>query len=162
MSNGRTQWPLLFLLLIGLLASVVGYVRCFSIVQNSASTFGLVSWLCLEAGLSLVRLAIWSLSDDAPPHEINLKLDEYEPLPSCNKDDAEILEYKVLPLTRARDFLKSITSFVGPFDPEVRNDIFIRFLGTREWHGHFLQDIELLDDAGLEYMPCSTSPSNTV
>ena len=45
-------WPLLCLLLIGLLMSVVGYVGCFSIVQNSASTS--VSWLCLEAGLSVV------------------------------------------------------------------------------------------------------------
>ena len=47
-------WPLLFLLLIGLVASVVGYVGCFSIVQNSASTFGPVSWLCLEVGLSIL------------------------------------------------------------------------------------------------------------
>ena len=43
--DART-WPLLFLLLFGLLASVVGYVGCFSIVQNSASTSGPVSWLC--------------------------------------------------------------------------------------------------------------------
>ena len=85
--DART-WPLLCLLLIGLLASVVGYVGCFSIVQNSASTFGPVSWLCLEAGLSVVRLAIWASnpkSDDAPPLEINLELDKYEPLPTCNK-----------------------------------------------------------------------------
>ena len=43
--DART-WLLLFLLLIGLLTSVVGYVGCFSIVQNSASTSGPVSWLC--------------------------------------------------------------------------------------------------------------------
>ena len=53
-------WSLLCLLFFGLLASVVGYVGCFSIVQNSASTSGPVSWLCLEAGLSVVRLAIWA------------------------------------------------------------------------------------------------------
>ena len=109
--DART-WPLLFLLLIGLLASVVGYVGCFSIVQNSTSTSGPVSWLCLEAGLSVVRLAIWAWNptrDYAPPLEINLELDKYEPLPTCNKYNEEILRYKVLPLTRARDFLKSIT-----------------------------------------------------
>ena len=43
--DSRT-WPLLCLLLFGLLASLVGYVGCFSIVQNSASTSGPVSWLC--------------------------------------------------------------------------------------------------------------------
>ncbi|KAF8805288.1 hypothetical protein BYT27DRAFT_7193008, partial [Phlegmacium glaucopus] len=56
---------------------------------------------------------------DAPPLEIILELDKYEysPLPTCNKDDEEILGYKVLPLTRARDFLKTITSFAGLIEP---------------------------------------------
>ena len=44
-------WLLLFLLLIGLVASIVGYAGCFSVVQNSTSTNGPVSWLCLETGL---------------------------------------------------------------------------------------------------------------
>ena len=95
--DART-WPLLCLLLIGLIASVVGYVGCFSIVQNSASTFGPVSWLCLEVGLSILRLAIWAwnpTTHDAPPLEIIFDLDKYEPFPTCNKDNAEILEYKV-------------------------------------------------------------------
>ena len=51
---------LLCLLLIGLVASVVGYVGCFSVVQNSTSTIGPVSWLCLEAGLSVMRLSLES------------------------------------------------------------------------------------------------------
>ena len=50
--DART-WLMLFLLLIGLLASVVGYVGCFSVVQNSISTIGPVSWLCLESVLKL-------------------------------------------------------------------------------------------------------------
>jgi len=54
------------------------------------------------------------------------------------------------------------------FVPEVRNDIVIQFGGPFEetslpsWaprHGHFLHDIDLLDDAGLEYMPHSASLS---
>ena len=128
-------WPLLCLLLIGLLASVVGYVGCFSIVQNSESTSGPVSWLCLEAGLSVVRLAIWAWNpktDDAPPLDINLELDKYEPLPTCNKDNEEILKYKVLPLTRARDFLKSITSFVGLIKPFSIPDTSLYYTLTRK------------------------------
>ena len=87
-------WLLLFLLLFGLIASVVGYVGCFSIVQNSTSNIGPVSWLCLEAGLSVLRLVIWAWNpkrDDAPPLEIILELDEHKPLPTCNKDNEEIL-----------------------------------------------------------------------
>ena len=47
------------------------------------------------------------------------------------------------------------------FTPEVRNDIFIRFIGRDDnyWYGHYLHDIELLDDAGMEYMPRSVSLS---
>ena len=38
------------------------------------------------------------------------------------------------------------------FEPGIRNDIFIQFKGTVETrrHGHFLHDIELLDEASLE------------
>ena len=127
-------WPLLLLLLIGLLASVVGYVGCFSIVQNSASSLGPVSWLSLEVGLSVMRLAIWAWNptgDDAPPLEINLELDKYEPLPTCNKDNAEILRSSVLPLTRARDFLKNITSFVGLIKPFSNPDLSLYYTLTR-------------------------------
>ena len=55
--------------LTSLLASVGGYVRCFSIAQNPASTSGPVSWLCLEVGLSIMRLVVWAwnpTTDDAP------------------------------------------------------------------------------------------------
>ena len=132
--DART-WPLLYLLLFGLLASVVGYVGCFSIVQNSASSLGPVSWLCLEVGLSVLRLAIWAWNptgDDAPPLEINLELDKYEPLPTCNKYDEEILRSKVVPLTRARDFLKSITSFVGLIKPFNNPDLSLYYTLTRK------------------------------
>ena len=128
-------WPLLFLLLVGLLASVVGYIGCFSIVQNSASTYGPLSWLCLEVGLSVARLAIWASnpkSDDAPPLEMSFELDTNEPLPTCNKNNEEILGYKLLPLTRARDFLKSITSFVGLIEPFNIPDFSLYYTLTRK------------------------------
>ena len=43
------------------------------------------------------------------------------------------------------------------FVPEVRNDIFIQ--RTYWFRDHFLHDVELLDEAGLEYMPHSVSLS---
>ena len=131
-------WLLLLLLLIGLLALVVGYVGCFSIVQSLASSSGPVSWLGLEIGLSVVRLAIWAWNptrDDVPPNllEINFELDKYEPLPTCNKYNEEISEYKVLPLTRARDFLKSITSFVELIKPFSNPDLSLYYTLTWKW-----------------------------
>ena len=128
-------WLLLFLLLIGLSASFLGYVGCFSIVQNSTSTWGPTSWLFLETGLSMVRLSIWAWNptrDDAPPLEIHLELDKYEPLPTCNKDNKEILEHKVLPLTPARDFLKNITLFVGLIKPFSNPDLSLYYTFTRD------------------------------
>jgi len=44
------------------------------------------------------------------------------------------------------------------FEPG-RNDIVVQFRGTVEEHGHILHDIELLDEAGQEYMPHSASLS---
>ncbi|KAF8817230.1 hypothetical protein BYT27DRAFT_6863229 [Phlegmacium glaucopus] len=128
-------WLLLCLLLIGILASVVGYVGCFSVVQNSTSKISPISWLCLEAGLSVMRLGIWAWNpkkDDAPPLEIILELDEHEPLPTCNKDNKEILKRKVLPLTRARDFLKIITSFAGLIEPFGSPDLSLYYTLTRK------------------------------
>ena len=132
--DART-WLLQCLLLIGLVASVVGYVGCFSVVQNSTSIIGPVSWLFLEAGLSILRLAMWAWNptrDDAPPLENILKLDEYnlKPFPTCNKSNEEILEYKVLPLTRARDFLKIITSFAGLIEPFSNPDLSLYYTLT--------------------------------
>ena len=87
-------WLLLYLLLIGL---QVGYVGCFCVVQNSTSTICPVSWLCFEAGLSVMRVAIWACQwnptcDDAPPlaREFILKLDKHNPLPTCNKVNEEV------------------------------------------------------------------------
>ena len=128
-------WLLLCFLLIGVIASLVGYLGCFSVVQNSTTTIGPVSWLCLEAGLSVMRLAIWAWNptkDDAPPLEIILKMDKSEPLPTCNKYNEEILEYNVLPLTRARDFLNIITSFAGLIKPFSNPDLSLYYTLTRK------------------------------
>ena len=70
----------------------------------------------------MIRLAIWGCNptrNDTSPLEIVLKLDKYDhkPLPTCKKDKMDILEYRVLPLTRARDYLKIITSFAKLVEP---------------------------------------------
>ena len=54
-----------------------------------------------------------------------------EPLPTCNKDNAEILEHNVLPLSRARDFLKTITSFARLIKPFSNPDLSLYYTLTR-------------------------------
>jgi hypothetical protein len=46
-----------------------------------------------------------------PPLELVLRLDHDTILPTCNLDDAHILQHKTLPLTRSNQFLNTITSF---------------------------------------------------
>ena len=71
------------------------------------------------------------MTDEAPPLLINLELDKYEPLPTCSKDNAEILEHNVLPLSRARDFLKTITSFARLIKPFSNLDLTLYYILTR-------------------------------
>jgi hypothetical protein len=117
-ANGSSvlRWTSLALLFVGIIASVVGYVGCFSAVQGSGSSKEALIWLCLEAGLSILRIALWGINpkgDDAPPLEFTFKLDKHAPLPTCCKPAEEIEELKILPLVRATEFLEAITSYAG-------------------------------------------------
>ena len=134
-SHSAPIWFLLFLLLLGVIASVVGYIGCFSVVQSTQKSTGPLSWLCLEAALSLLRMYIWGLnpdSDDAPPLEFVLKLDEEPPLPTCNMYSDEIETDKVLPLTRANQFLNSVTAFAGLIDRFEHPDLTLYYTLTRK------------------------------
>jgi hypothetical protein len=142
-SEGRTAidkhfvptWFLLFVLLLGVVASVVGYIGCFSVVQSTQRSSGPLSWLCLEAALSLLRMYIWGLnprSNDAPPLEFVLALDDEPPIPTCNKYSEFIDEDQVLPLTRADQFLNLVTSFAGLIDRFDHPDLTLYYCLTRK------------------------------
>ena len=123
------------MLFLGVVASVVGYIGCFSVVQSTEKSTGPLSWLCLEATLSLLRMYIWGLnpqSDDAPPLEFILALNDEPPLPTCNKYSEYIDEDKVLPLTRADQFLNSVTSFAGLIDRFEHPDLTLYYCLTRK------------------------------
>jgi hypothetical protein len=83
----------------------------------------------LEAGLSVVRMILWGLNperDDAPPLEPVLRLDHDNTfLPTCNQDDDHIMRKKVLPLTRANQFLNMITFFAGLVERFTHPDLTI-------------------------------------
>ena len=131
---GPLDWVLLILLLAGILSSVVGYVGCFSVVQNAKSPTGPLSWLCSEAGLSVARMILWGLNpkgEGAPPLELVLRLDpETTFLPTCNRD-TECTE-RVLPLTRANQFLNMVTSFAGLVERFTHPDLTLYYTLTRK------------------------------
>ncbi|KAF5339051.1 hypothetical protein D9758_014096 [Tetrapyrgos nigripes] len=104
------------LLLIGVLGSVAGYIGCFTVVQNASKPLATISWLLLEAGLSIIRIVLWGVNpgyDDAPPFSLSIKLNDDPLLPTCNKYGFELEEEGTLPMVRADKFLPEVTSYVG-------------------------------------------------
>ena len=138
-ANGSSvlRWTFLVLLFVGVVASVVGYVGCFSAVQGSGSSKEALIWLCLEAGLSIIRIVLWAVNpkgDDAPPLKFKFELDEHAPLPTCTKSAEEIEELKVLPLIRATEFLEGITSYAGLLHRFSPPRLTLYYTLTRRFH----------------------------
>lgn len=127
-------WLFLVLLLIGNIASVVGYIGCFSVVQSTRESTVPIVWLFLEAALSILRMFLWGWNpnfDDAPPLSFSLRLTPHAPLPTCNKFSDEIEEERVLPLVRATQFLEEITSYAGLLTPFADVNISLFYTLTR-------------------------------
>jgi hypothetical protein len=77
---------------------------------------------------------IWGFnpeSDDAPPLKLVLELDQILPLPSCNLSSEYIEKDKILPLTRARPFLGSVTSFARLVERFEHPDLTLYYTLTR-------------------------------
>ena len=111
----------------------------------------LISFVAPNSGKRLILRIKHSGDEEDPPLEVTLGSNNIHLNPS-SKSSLTIDEITLYPI-----------QFPGPsgtvhlsFKPEVRNDIFIRFMGTVSVeHGHFLHDIDLLDENGLKYMPHS-------
>jgi len=117
----------------------------------------LISFVPPTSGKSLILRVKHSGEEDAPL-EVTLGSNKIQLNPS-SKSSLTIDDITLNPI----EVSGSSESHHLSFEPEVRNDIDIRFIGTSEWHRHRLHDIELLDEAGLEYMPHSaflSKPSN--
>ena len=122
----------------------------------------LISFVPPTSGKILILRVKHSGEEDAPL-EVTLGSTKIQLNPSSKSsltsDDITLYPIEVSDLSE---------SYHLSFEPEVRNDIVIRSIqpdrGPNEYlrHGHYLHDIELLDEAGLEYMPHSASLFNTV
>lgn len=103
-------------ILIGMLLSLVGYIGCFSLVQNSQTSVGPLIWLGCEVGLSLLRLGIWSWNpkwDDCTSLSLSLRLSPESQIPICTMSTEACDETMTVPLKRAREFLDVASSCVG-------------------------------------------------
>ncbi len=127
-------WPSQILLAFGILASVVGYLGCFTVVQSVKNNAAPAIWLGLEAALSIIRMFIWAANpegDSAPRLQFRLQLAAFPPLPTCNKYEETIKAEQTLPLIRAKEFLQEVTAYAGLLDRFDSQDVSIFYTLTR-------------------------------
>ena len=109
----------------------------------------LISFVAPTSGKSLILRV--KHSGEGAPFDVTLGSTKIQLNPSSNSsltiDDISLYSNEVSSPSESDHLL---------FVPGVRNDIYI---GPDKFHRHFLHDIELLDEDGLEYMPHSDSLS---
>jgi len=108
-----------FLLIVGVLLTIGGYIGCFYLIQHtSENSSGPFLWLVLEAILSIIRILVWAFNpswDDSKGVLFKLKLARHPPPITCTKSHREILNDGLIPVTRAEDFLQDVVAYKGPF-----------------------------------------------
>ena len=109
----------------------------------------LISFVGPTSGKSLI-LRVKHIGKDDASVELTLGLTKIQLNPSP-KSSLTIDDITLYPIQVSGPLESDHLSFA----PGVRNEIFIEFIGPDEYRNddHFLNDIELLDEAGLEYMP---------
>ncbi|KAJ7020389.1 hypothetical protein C8F04DRAFT_1050864 [Mycena alexandri] len=135
------------LLFIGIGATAVGYLGCFTVVQNApaSSTY---MWLGIEVALALLRIYIWGLNpswDEAAGLTLELQLpNDFEQAPrittaqDLQKDILPSVYYKQTPFVILTDseFLEYISLYTGPVqrfsDPDNHVAIYYTLVGVPE------------------------------
>ena len=118
----------------------------------------LISFVAPNSGNRLILRIKHSGREQDPPLEVTLGSNNIHLNPS-SKSSLTIDDITLCPI----EVSGPSESVHLSFEPEVRNNICIQFIRATRAHGHHLNDIELLDENGLEYMPHSASlsvPSN--
>jgi hypothetical protein len=126
---------------------------CSDTLTNNAKV--LISFVAPTSGQSLILRLETSGGEDGPPIEVTLGSTIIQLNPS-SKWSLTIDDITLHPIQDPGPSESDLLSF----EPEIRNDILIRFRGIRR-HRRFLHDIELLDEAGLEYRRKTRSPLKT-
>jgi hypothetical protein len=121
-----------FILLLGIAATGVGYVGCFTVVQSS-STRDTYIWLGLEVWLSIVRMVLWGLN---PPSDENTgitvkisSLAEQAPFITTARNYSDLMPHdnafhkhsfrgrQSFMVVENLQFLNHLAPFTGPLEP---------------------------------------------
>ncbi|KAJ7801690.1 hypothetical protein B0H14DRAFT_1673827 [Mycena olivaceomarginata] len=127
-----THTMLHFILLLGIAATGVGYVGCFTVVQSS-STRDTYIWLGLEIWLSIVRMVLWGLN---PPSDENTgitvkisSLAEQAPFITTARNYSDLMPHdnafhkhsfrgrQSFMVVENLQFLNHLAPFTGPLEP---------------------------------------------
>ncbi|KAJ7027619.1 hypothetical protein C8F04DRAFT_1294058 [Mycena alexandri] len=157
--TSRIRFAVLQLLLfIGIGATAVGYLGCFTVVQNApaSSTY---MWLGIEVALALLRIYIWGLNprwDEATGLTLELQLpDDFDQAPRITTP--QDLQEDILPssgdsetpfvILTDSEFLEYISKYTGPVqrfsDPDNHVAIYYTLAGVPE-RGESEEDKALL------------------
>ncbi|KAJ7046248.1 hypothetical protein C8F04DRAFT_1323132 [Mycena alexandri] len=145
-TTSRIRFAVLQLLLfVGIGATAVGYLGCFTVVQNApaSSTY---MWLGIEVALALLRIYIWGLNpswDEATGLTLELQLpNDFEQAPKITTPHH--LQNRILSSRAAfviltdSEFLEYISPYTGPVerfsDPDNHVAIYYTLAGVPE-HG---------------------------
>ncbi|KAJ7461219.1 hypothetical protein FB451DRAFT_490690 [Mycena latifolia] len=140
-ANTWSWLAMLSALLLGFLMSIVGYVGCFTIVQNSLTPSDTYIWLGLEATLAMIRLFIWASNppwDDSDGILLKLTPNKNVPLPAAKPISVLVKEnwvpsFKIVDHTQ---FWEGLTLFSGPVNIDGMKNID----GPQYWYSWIPQD----------------------
>jgi len=134
-------WVLIF---VGVLASVAGYIGCFSLVQDAkATSTGRYTWIILEAVLAIIRMIVWALNpsfDDMHGLQVCLDLSDKSPR-NLIKEQGEV-NSKTLP-TKSTDPKVTLPILNG----EAFYDAFVK-------HSGYLPPLKVAESTAI--VPCYT------
>ncbi|KAJ7573783.1 hypothetical protein C8J56DRAFT_839819, partial [Mycena floridula] len=108
-------------LLLGIGATGVGYIGCFTVIQNTASTKNTYFWVGLEAILAFLRIILWGSNpkwDEATGVTVNIALDETSPLITTPVpyDQHDVKSSERLMVVDELRFLNHLTPYTGPLE----------------------------------------------
>ncbi|KAF5322130.1 hypothetical protein D9619_000523 [Psilocybe cf. subviscida] len=124
---------LVFGLVLGSLSTVVGYIGCFYIIENSTNSNAPLLWLIFEALLSILRIIVWAFNpswDDPKGIVFELQLASHAPLITCNKFEGDIVRDGIAPLMLPTKFLEDVVAYTGPFPAFDMPDVALYYIFT--------------------------------
>ncbi|KAJ7486502.1 hypothetical protein FB451DRAFT_770982 [Mycena latifolia] len=126
------EWLAMFAALqLGFLMTLVGYVGCFTIVQNSPTPSDTYIWLGVEVALALIRLATWAINPSCDdPDGVWFRLRAHndaflQDTLGTEENPAEM--FKIVP---ERKFWEALTAHSGP----VNIDNMKKIRGFQHWY----------------------------